>query len=163
LTKNAYALLRGTMRGRLHVMTERPETLAVGSNVLAGTDPVKIQECTSLMIQTFEKFDQNAALKWANPFGNGTTGARVVSTLPTVNPKDYQYTEIYCSYPIVIRSYVIYIKAHPLLLRRVVRRGTTTRLFLVFGVGEHDGSNTYDAAGKSQERTDTRKLASAQR
>ena len=62
-------------------VTERPETVAVGSNVLAGTDPAKILECTSLMIQTFEKFDQNAALKWANPFGDGTAGERVVTIL----------------------------------------------------------------------------------
>ena len=61
--------------------TERPETLEVGSNVLAGTDPEKILECTRAMIQTFEKFDQNAALKWANPFGDGTTGERIVGIL----------------------------------------------------------------------------------
>jgi UDP-N-acetylglucosamine 2-epimerase (non-hydrolysing) len=69
------------MNGRLHLVTERPETVAVGSNVLAGTDPVKIVECTSIMIQTFEKFDQNAALKWANPFGDGTAGERIVQLL----------------------------------------------------------------------------------
>jgi len=62
-------------------VTERPETLAVGSNVLAGTDPEKILECTGAMIQTFEKFDQNAALKWANPFGDGTAGERIVKVL----------------------------------------------------------------------------------
>jgi len=33
-------------------VTKRPETVAVGSNVLAGTDPEKIQECTNL---SFEK------------------------------------------------------------------------------------------------------------
>ena len=53
----------------------------MGSNVLAGTDPEKILECTGLMIQTFEKFDQNAALKWANPFGDGTAGERIVELL----------------------------------------------------------------------------------
>jgi UDP-N-acetylglucosamine 2-epimerase (non-hydrolysing) len=61
--------------------TERPETLEVGSNMLAGTDPEKIQECTELMIQTLEKFDQNAALRWANPFGDGTAGERIVTIL----------------------------------------------------------------------------------
>ena len=35
--------LRSTMRGRIHLATERPETLEVGSNVLAGTDPEKIE------------------------------------------------------------------------------------------------------------------------
>jgi hypothetical protein len=43
------------------VVTERLETLAVRSNVLARTDPVKIVECTSLMIER--------ANEWANPFG----------------------------------------------------------------------------------------------
>jgi len=53
--------------------TERPETLAVGSNVLAGTDPVKIQECTGLMI--------TRATEWANPFGDGAAGERIVTIL----------------------------------------------------------------------------------
>jgi UDP-N-acetylglucosamine 2-epimerase len=52
-----------SLDGTLRDNTERPETLAVGSNVLAGTDPVKIQECTSLMLQTFEKFDQKLFFK----------------------------------------------------------------------------------------------------
>ena len=53
--------------------TERPETLAVGSNVLAGTDPEKIQECTGSMIEK--------ATEWANPFGDGTAGERIVAIL----------------------------------------------------------------------------------
>jgi UDP-N-acetylglucosamine 2-epimerase (non-hydrolysing) len=61
--------------------TERPETVAVGSNILAGTDPEKIVGCTGMMIQTLEKFDQNAALKWVNPFGDGTAGERIVTIL----------------------------------------------------------------------------------
>jgi len=54
-------------------VTERPETLEVGSNVLAGTDPEKILECTSLMIERENE--------WANPFGDGTAGERVVKLL----------------------------------------------------------------------------------
>jgi UDP-N-acetylglucosamine 2-epimerase (non-hydrolysing) len=53
--------------------TERPETLKVGSNVLAGTDPAKILECTSLMIERDNE--------WANPFGDGTAGERIVEIL----------------------------------------------------------------------------------
>ena len=51
-------------------MTERPETVAVGSNVLAGTDPEKIVECTGMMLEK--------ANEWANPFGDGTAGERIV-------------------------------------------------------------------------------------
>jgi UDP-N-acetylglucosamine 2-epimerase (non-hydrolysing) len=61
------------MSGRLFLETERPETLAVGSNVLAGTDPVKIVECTSIMIERNKE--------WANPFGDGTAGERIVKVL----------------------------------------------------------------------------------
>jgi UDP-N-acetylglucosamine 2-epimerase (non-hydrolysing) len=53
--------------------TERPETLAVGSNVLAGTDPEKLVECTGSML---EKPNE-----WANPFGDGTAGERIVTIL----------------------------------------------------------------------------------
>ncbi len=61
--------------------TERPETLAVGSNVLAGTSPEKILECTNQMLQTLRKLDQNASLNWENPFGDGRAGKRIVDIL----------------------------------------------------------------------------------
>ncbi len=61
--------------------TERPETLAVGSNVLAGTSPEKILECTNQMLQTLRKLDQNASLNWQNPFGDGRAGKRIVEIL----------------------------------------------------------------------------------
>jgi UDP-N-acetylglucosamine 2-epimerase (non-hydrolysing) len=53
--------------------TERPETVAVGSNVLAGTTPEKILECTGSMVER--------ANEWANPFGDGTAGERIVTIL----------------------------------------------------------------------------------
>jgi UDP-N-acetylglucosamine 2-epimerase (non-hydrolysing) len=53
--------------------TERPETVAVGSNVLAGTTPEKILECTGSMVER--------ANEWANPFGDGTAGERIVKLL----------------------------------------------------------------------------------
>ncbi len=53
--------------------TERPETLDVGSNVLAGTNPKKIIECVATM------FDNNK--KWDNPFGDGTAGKKIVNIL----------------------------------------------------------------------------------
>lgn len=53
--------------------TERPETLDVGSNVLAGVNPKKIIECVSMM------FDNKK--KWDNPFGDGTAGKKIVNIL----------------------------------------------------------------------------------
>lgn len=53
--------------------TERPETLDVGANVLAGTNPDKIVECAKMMIT------KNGG--WQNPFGDGTTGKKIVDLL----------------------------------------------------------------------------------
>ncbi|MCW4033728.1 MAG: UDP-N-acetylglucosamine 2-epimerase (non-hydrolyzing) [Candidatus Bathyarchaeota archaeon] len=53
--------------------TERPETLEVGANMLAGTYPDKIVECAKTMVS------KNGG--WPNPFGDGTTGQQIVETL----------------------------------------------------------------------------------
>jgi UDP-N-acetylglucosamine 2-epimerase (non-hydrolysing) len=53
--------------------TERPETLEVGSNLLAGALPDKILRCTTLML--------NKKDKWSNPFGDGRAGQRIVAIL----------------------------------------------------------------------------------
>ncbi len=53
--------------------TERPETLEVGSNLLAGVSPGKILECTKAMLD--RKND------WQNPFGDGTAGRKIVELL----------------------------------------------------------------------------------
>ncbi len=53
--------------------TERPETLEVGSNVLAGTDPLKILQSARLMM--------NKRPDWDNPFGDGTSGEKIVRIL----------------------------------------------------------------------------------
>jgi len=57
--------------------TERPETLDVGSNVLAGTSPKKIIECVAKM------FDNKK--QWDNPFGDGTAGKKIVNILEKVS------------------------------------------------------------------------------
>lgn len=49
--------------------TERPETIDVGSNMLAGTNPDRIMQCTELMI--------NKKRSWENPFGDGKSGKRI--------------------------------------------------------------------------------------
>jgi UDP-N-acetylglucosamine 2-epimerase (non-hydrolysing) len=53
--------------------TERPETLEVGSNVLAGTRPKEIVKMTRLML--------SKSTKWTNPFGDGNAGRKIVEEL----------------------------------------------------------------------------------
>jgi UDP-N-acetylglucosamine 2-epimerase (non-hydrolysing) len=53
--------------------TERPETLEVGSNVLAGVDPRNIVEKTRVMMKKSET--------WMNPFGDGNSGHKIVDIL----------------------------------------------------------------------------------
>ena len=53
--------------------TERSETLDVGSNVLAGTDPEKIVSLAKSMLKV--KRD------WRNPFGDGKAGKRIVDAV----------------------------------------------------------------------------------
>ncbi|MHA2335457.1 MAG: non-hydrolyzing UDP-N-acetylglucosamine 2-epimerase [Candidatus Hodarchaeales archaeon] len=55
--------------------TERPQTIEVGSNILVGVKPNKMLEGYKQMIQ--RKAD------WANPFGDGKTGARIVEIVKT--------------------------------------------------------------------------------
>jgi len=57
----------------LRYNTERPETLDVGSNVLAGTDPDGIVEKAAKML--------DADRDWLNPFGDGRAGARITGIL----------------------------------------------------------------------------------
>ena len=53
--------------------TERPETLEVGSNILAGTSPERILEAAKLMA--------NRKKGWVNPFGDGKTAQKIISIL----------------------------------------------------------------------------------
>ena len=50
--------------------TERPETLLVSSNVLAGTDPDRIRKAVQEMLQP--------RAKWSNPFGDGTASKKII-------------------------------------------------------------------------------------
>ncbi len=56
--------------------TERPETIEVGANILAGASADKILECAELMLGR-----QN---RWANPFGDGKAGKRIVEIVTRV-------------------------------------------------------------------------------
>jgi len=53
--------------------TERPETMEVGSNVLAGTRPEEIVKMTKLML--------SRSNSWKNPFGDGEAGRTIVKIL----------------------------------------------------------------------------------
>jgi UDP-N-acetylglucosamine 2-epimerase (non-hydrolysing) len=53
--------------------TERPETLGIGANVLAGTDPARVR--AAVRRQSAE------SRTWANPFGDGTTSAQIARTV----------------------------------------------------------------------------------
>lgn len=53
--------------------TERPETIKVGSNILAGAYPDKIIECSRKML--------GANNDWRHPFGDGKAGERIVSII----------------------------------------------------------------------------------
>jgi len=53
--------------------TERPETIVVGSNVLAGANHEKMLECVSKMLERDKK--------WDKPFGDGTAGSKIIDIL----------------------------------------------------------------------------------
>jgi len=78
--------------------TERPETLEVGSNVLAGTNQTRILDSVRVMLnkqalgklnqQTFKKsLTKNAvhaSSNWRNPFGEGEAGEGIIKILENI-------------------------------------------------------------------------------
>jgi UDP-N-acetylglucosamine 2-epimerase (non-hydrolysing) len=56
--------------------TERPETIEVGANMLAGTNSDKIVNCAKIMIIKNDC--------WNQPFGDGTSGKKIVEELYNV-------------------------------------------------------------------------------
>jgi UDP-N-acetylglucosamine 2-epimerase (non-hydrolysing) len=57
----------------LRYNTERPETLEVGSNILAGTIPEEILKKTEMMV--------DVKREWLNPFGDGKAGERIIKII----------------------------------------------------------------------------------
>jgi UDP-N-acetylglucosamine 2-epimerase (non-hydrolysing) len=53
--------------------TERPETVEVGSNIIAGTNPVKIVKACKKMLRTKKN--------WRNPLGDGKASERILKVL----------------------------------------------------------------------------------
>ena len=50
--------------------TERPETIDAGMNILAGTNPEKIEQCAIEML--------NKKIEWQDVFGDGTAGEKII-------------------------------------------------------------------------------------
>ncbi|MDD3491791.1 MAG: UDP-N-acetylglucosamine 2-epimerase (non-hydrolyzing) [Candidatus Pacebacteria bacterium] len=53
--------------------TERPETLIIKSNILAGTNPEKILKSAKKIL--------NSKRQWKNPFGNGLAGEKIIKII----------------------------------------------------------------------------------
>ena len=53
--------------------TERPETVEVGSNIIAGTNPVNIVKACKKMLRTKKN--------WRNPLGDGKASERILKVL----------------------------------------------------------------------------------
>lgn len=53
--------------------TERPESVEVGGNMIAGTDTEKIEKCAKTMLKK--------DIKWRNPFGDGSSGEKIVKII----------------------------------------------------------------------------------
>ena len=67
------ACILGVKCVTLRENTERPETIQVGSNVLAGTDPKRILAQSNKMI--------SSKVKWNNPFGDGNAAKRIIERI----------------------------------------------------------------------------------
>jgi UDP-N-acetylglucosamine 2-epimerase (non-hydrolysing) len=61
----------------LRYNTDRPETISVGANVLAGVEPLEILEKARQMIK--RKKD------WTNPLGDGTASERIVAIVAAIS------------------------------------------------------------------------------
>jgi len=53
--------------------TERPETIEVGSNILAGVEP-------EIILKSFSKM-LDKKRNWKNPFGNGVSGEKIINII----------------------------------------------------------------------------------
>lgn len=60
--------------------TERPETIEVSSNILAGISPKKILDCAKKMI--------NRKKNWKSFFGDGKSGERIIKIISKINKNE---------------------------------------------------------------------------
>jgi UDP-N-acetylglucosamine 2-epimerase (non-hydrolysing) len=61
--------------------TERPETVEVGANRVAGTSPASIREA-------FTSLDLDEEANWVNPYGDGQASRRIIETCVNGTPRD---------------------------------------------------------------------------
>jgi UDP-N-acetylglucosamine 2-epimerase (non-hydrolysing) len=73
LEANAKLVLTDSGGVQEETCIERPETLEVGSNVLAGTNQNRILEGVKIML--------SKKRNWENPFGDGRAGVKIVEIL----------------------------------------------------------------------------------
>jgi len=66
--------------------TERPETLEVGANVLAGTNPNQIVDKVRTML--------DSGTNWENPFGDGEAARRIVQVLRNARLSEESFREL---------------------------------------------------------------------
>jgi len=64
--------------------TERPETISVGANILAGTDKTKIIECVKGML-TKER-------SWKNPLGEGNAAEKIINIILNYKTHENNYS-----------------------------------------------------------------------
>lgn len=64
------ACIMGVPCVTLRESTERPETIEVGSNTLAGTNPERITACSKSMLEIEPD--------WNNPFGDGNAASKII-------------------------------------------------------------------------------------
>lgn len=57
--------------------TERPETLKIKSNILAGTEPLNIFRAAKIMLKSKKQ--------WPNPFGNGRAAQNIIRVLSNIS------------------------------------------------------------------------------
>lgn len=57
----------------LRYNTERPESVHVGANIIAGTEPQRILKCTKEMIRRKRS--------WSNPFGDGKAAKKIIDII----------------------------------------------------------------------------------
>lgn len=74
------ACILGTPCVTLRDNTERPETIDVGANVLAGVNPDDIESSAAMML--------NTSHKWENPFGNGTSAKQIIDVIISQNREE---------------------------------------------------------------------------
>ncbi len=67
------ACILGTPCVTLRDNTERPETIEVGANMLAGILPDKMVECSRIMVERDNK--------WRNPLGDGKASEQIINIL----------------------------------------------------------------------------------